>query len=321
MLVLGLQGSPRRKGNTSTLLSTFLDEAQSLGADTDVIDVPRRRITPCQECGNCEKKGFCPIDDEMQEVYPLLREADIIVMGTPVFFYGPTAQLKCLIDRSQVLWSRRYVFKLEDPGRRWRHGILLSVGATKGKDLFVGINLTAKYFFDAVGAKFDGGLTYIKIEGPDDIIRHPTALEDARQKARLLVPQLLKRKKILFVCTKNACRSQMAAAFAQYYGGDKIEAKSAGRDPAKELNPVMEEVMRERGIDMAWRRPKSLIEAEKSMTPELIVTMGCQDAGPMFPGAENLAWDLPDPADKPIEFMRRLRDDIERRVSDLVAAV
>ena len=321
MLVLGLQGSPRRKGNTSTLLSTFLDEAQSLGADTDVIDVPRRRITPCQECGNCEEKGFCPIDDEMQEVYPLLREADIIVMGTPVFFYGPTAQLKCLIDRSQALWSRRYVFKLEDPGRRWRRGILLSVGATKGKDLFVGINLTAKYFFDAVGAKFDGGLTYIKIEGPDDIKVHPTALEDARQKARLLVPSLLKRKKILFVCTENACRSQMAAAFAQYYGGDKIEAKSAGSAPAKELNPVMEEVMRERGIDMAWRRPKSLIEAEKSMTPELIVTMGCQDACPMFPGAENLAWDLPDPVGKPIEFMRRLRDDIERRVSDLVAAV
>jgi arsenate reductase (thioredoxin) len=321
MLVLGLQGSPRRKGNTSTLLSTFLDEAQRLGADTDVIDVPRRRITPCQECGNCEKEGFCPIDDEMQEVYPLLREADIIVMGTPVFFYGPTAQLKCLIDRSQALWSRRYVLKLEDPGRRWRRGLLLSVGATKGKDLFVGINLTAKYFFDAVGARFDDGLTYIKVEGPDDIIRHPSALEDARQKARLLVLPLLKRKKILFVCTENACRSQMAAAFAQYYGGDIIEAKSAGSAPAKEINPVMEEVMRERGIDMAWRRPKSLIEAEKSMTPELIVTMGCQDACPMFPGAENMAWDLPDPAGRPIEFMRGLRDDIEMRVSDLVKSI
>ncbi|SPD75068.1 conserved hypothetical protein [uncultured Desulfobacterium sp.] len=321
MLVLGLQGSPRRNGNTSKLLSSFLVEAQRLGAGIDIVDVPRRRINPCQECGNCERKGFCPIDDEMQGIYPLLRAADIVVMGTPVFFYGPTAQLKALIDRSQAMWSRRYVLNLEDPGRRWRQGVLLSVGATKGKDLFVGINLTSKYFFDAVGARYSNSLTYIKIEGPDDIKGHPSALEDARQLAESLVSPLLKRKKILFVCTENACRSQMAAAFAQYHGGGKVEADSAGSSPVNKINPVMDEVMRESGIDMAWRRPKSISESEKSMPPELIVTMGCQDACPMFPGAEIVSWDLPDPAGKPVEFMRGLRDDIERRVVGLLENV
>ena len=103
MFVLGLQGSPRIKGNTSILLSSFLAEAERLGAHTQNLDVARMNISPCQECGTCEKKGFCPIDDDMQQVYPLLRQADIIVMATPIFFYGPTAQMKALIDRAGMV--------------------------------------------------------------------------------------------------------------------------------------------------------------------------------------------------------------------------
>ena len=136
MFVLGLQGSPRLKGNTSLLVSAFLERAEGLGARTLRVDVARKKISPCQECGTCEREGFCPIDDDMQEMYFLLWEADIIVMGTPVFFYGPTAQLKALIDRSQALWARKYVHKIADPGRKWRRGCVLSVGATKGKNLF-----------------------------------------------------------------------------------------------------------------------------------------------------------------------------------------
>jgi len=107
----------------------------------------------------------------MQQIYPLLRQADIIVMAIPIFFYGPTAQMKCLIDRSQALWARRYVHRLIDPGRKWRRGFLLALGATKGRNLFEGINLTAKYFFDAVGASSDGRLTYKQIEGLGKIIK------------------------------------------------------------------------------------------------------------------------------------------------------
>ncbi len=318
MFALGLQGSPRKEGNTSKLLSAFLDEAKRLGAYTQFLDVPRMNITPCQECGNCEREGFCPINDDMQHIYLLLRKSDIIVIGTPVFFYGVPAQLKCLIDRSQALWSRKYVHRLEDPGNKWRRGFFLSVGATKGKDLFVGISLTVKYFFDAVGANFEGSLTYKKIEGPADIEEHPTALNDAREKARKLVTFFAERKKILFVCTENACRSQMASAFARSYAGDRIEAFSAGSAPANEINPLMEEVMREKGIDMAYLKPRSIDQAVNTAEPDLIVTMGCGDVCPMFPGAENIAWDLPDPAGKSIDFMRKVRDDIEKKVNDLI---
>jgi arsenate reductase (thioredoxin) len=318
MFILGLQGSPRVKGNTGILLSTFLAEAERLGARTEYLDVAKRNISPCQECGTCEQKGFCPIDDDMQEVYPLLRQADLIVIATPIFFYGVTAQLKALIDRSQALWSRRYVLGLTDPGREWRRGFLLAVGATKGKNLFEGVNLTAKYFFDAVGANFDGGLTYKHIEGPGDITKHPTALEDAKERAGALVGPFLDRKKILFVCNENACRSQMASAFAQRHAGDRIEAVSAGSAPAEAINPLMIEVMGENGIDMAFRKPESIEAVAIHGKPDLIISMGCGDACPLFPGVPNEEWDLEDPAGKPISLMREIRDDIERRVIELI---
>ena len=318
MFVLGLQGSPRTKGNTTVLLSTFLTEAERLGARTQHLDVAPKNISPCQECSTCEKNGFCPIDDDMQQIYPLLRQADIIVMATPIFFYGPTAQMKALIDRSQALWARRYVHKLVDPGRKWRRGFLLSLGATKGKNLFEGVSLTAKYFFDAVGASFEGSLTYRKIEGPGEIEDHPTALTDAKEKARAIVTPFLKRKKLLFVCTENACRSQMASAFAQYHAGDKIEVESAGSAPAQEVNPLMEEVMSEKSIDMAFRKPKSMEEATRLVKPDLIISMGCEEACPLFPGVPNQEWSVPDPAGKPIEFMRKIREEVEERVRRLI---
>ncbi|MBW1965561.1 MAG: NAD(P)H-dependent oxidoreductase [Deltaproteobacteria bacterium] len=317
MFVLGLQGSPRIKGNTGILLSAFLAEAGSLGAYTKRLDVARMNISPCQECGTCEKKGFCPIDDDMQQIYPLLCSADLIVMATPIFFYGATAQMKALIDRSQALWARKYVHGLSDPGREWRRGFLLSLGATKGKNLFDGLSLTAKYFFDAVGAHFEGSLTYIQIEGPGEIKQHPTALTDAREKARALVTPLLNRKKILFICTGNTCRSQMASAFTQYHAGDRIEAESAGSYPAQEVNPLMAEVMEEKGIDMAFRRPKSIEQGIRRGKPDLIIFMGCGETCSFLPEVPNQEWSVPDPAGKPVEIMRRIRDEIEERVKRL----
>lgn len=317
MLVLGLQGSPRIKGNTNILLSAFLAEAERLGARIQCFDVAKKNITPCQECGVCEEKGFCPIDDNMQEIYPLLFQADIIVMATPVFFYGPTAQMKAVIDRSQMLWARRYIHKFTDPGRQWRRGFLLAMGASKGKNLFEGVSLTAKYFFDAVGAGFEGSLTFRQIEGSGDIARHATALADAEERARTLVTPFLKRKKILFVCTENACRSQIASALAQYHAGDRIEAESAGSAPAEEVNPLMEEVMREKGIDMAFRKPKSIEDTASLGKPDLIVSMGCDDACSFFPGVPDEKWNLEDPTGKSISFMREITDDIERRVIEL----
>lgn len=323
MFVLGLQGSPRKKGNTNYLLKTFMNEAEKLGARTHVIEVAKKNIIPCKGCFSCEKNGYCVTknDDMNPGIFALLREADAIVMASPIYFYNVTAQLKALIDRSQTLWSRKYRFKLEDPGSKMRRGFLLSLGATKGKNLFEGVYLTAKYFFDAVAASYEGSLTYRRIEHAGDMAKHPTVLNDVKEAVNGLLLSFLRRKKILIACRENACRSQMAAAFAQYFAGDKIEVLSAGSEPAAKINPDMVKVMQEKGIDMAFRSTRSLNEAISESQPDIIVTMGCGEECPLVPGAKTLDWDLPDPAGKSIEFMREVRDEIENRVKGLVNSI
>jgi arsenate reductase len=320
MMVLGLQGSPRKKGNTSFLLSAFMDEAKKLGAQTHVIEVDKKKIIPCNECAVCSKKGFCPIDDDMNnEIYPLLRKADVIVAATPIFFYNATAQLKALIDRCQTLWSRRYKLKLTDPGQKYRRGFLLALGATKGKNLFDGINLTTKYFFDAISASFEGSLTYRRIEHAGDMEKHPAVLSEVKEAANILLTPLLTRKKILFACRENACRSQIAAAFAQRLAGDRIEAISGGSNPANEINPVMVEAMGKKGMDMAFRQPQSIDDALSGGKPDMIITMSCGEECPFISGVNMCDWEVPDPSGKSIDFMIKVCDDIEKRVNHLIA--
>jgi len=319
MLIIGLQGSPRKKGNTNFLLSTFMDAAEKSGARTLTIDVTKKNVVPCKEYTVCEKKGFCPIDDDVRdEIYPLLRQADIVVVATPIFFYNMSAQLKAVIDRCQTFWARKYKLKLKDPGANMRRGFLLSVGATKGKNLFEGLQLTTQYFFDAIWAKFEGSLTYRGIEGPNDMAAHPTVLEDVAKAVSSILEPFQGRKKVLFACRENACRSQMASAFAQYLAGDRLEVINGGSEPAAQVNPDMVKVMHEKGIDMGFRRPQSMDEAISHVKPDLIITMGCKEQCPLVPGARILDWDLADPAEKPIEFMREIRDDIEKRVTELI---
>ena len=191
MFVVGLQGSPRKKGNTDYLLDRFLEQATALGAETVKIQVAQKNILPCIGCNSCMQTGQCVIqtDDMFSEMYPLLQKADVIVAATPVFFYGPSAQLKALIDRSQTLWSRKYALKIHDPLAKTRQGFLLSVGATGGNQLFDGIKLTAKYFFDAAGASYGGDLTFRKADRAGDLQKLPDHLEKIETSARILFEQ------------------------------------------------------------------------------------------------------------------------------------
>jgi protein-tyrosine-phosphatase len=117
-----------------------------------------------------------------------------------------------------------------------------------------------------------------------------------------------------FVCIGNAGRSQMAQALWERMGG---EARSAGSRPERELHPEVVEVLREVGIDVADRRPKPITQADAEWA-EVVVTMGCgEDACPVLPGKRYLDWNLPDPIGRPVEEVRALRDDIERRLAEL----
>ncbi|ETR74595.1 MAG: Low molecular weight phosphotyrosine protein phosphatase [Candidatus Magnetoglobus multicellularis str. Araruama] len=223
-----------------------------------------------------------------------------------------------MIDRTQTFWARKYRLNMEDPRRKIRKGFLLAVGATKGKNLFNGTMATAKYFFDAIGASGIGELTYRKIEDRGDIEAHPTAISEAQQKAEEIVSPVLQRKKILFACRENACRSQMAAAFANYYAGDVIEAVCGGSQPIESVNADMEQVMKETGLDMGFIRPQTIDKALEYVQPDVIVTMGCgEDGCPFVPGSRRMDWDLPDPSGQPVDTMRQIRDDILQRVQVL----
>ncbi len=320
MFILGIQGSPRKKGNTNYLLHAFMDEVEKYGPQTALIEVTKKNIVPCLGCGYCEKKGYCITkdDDMASEIYGLLRKADAVIIASPIYFYNVTSQIKALIDRSQALWARKYKLNLTDPARNYRQGFLLVQGATRGKNLFVGVDLTAQYFFDAIGAEFNGSLTYRRIENPGDMEKHPTLHEDIIESVKGLLSPFTGRKKVFFACRENACRSQMAAAFAQFIAGDKMEFMCGGSEPADEINPLMVDAMAEKGIDMAFRKPASMENVITEQQPDIIVTMGCREKCPLIPGAQRQDWDLPDPAGKPVEFMRNIRDEIEKKVKELI---
>ena len=122
---------------------------------------------------------------------------------------------------------------------------------------------------------------------------------------------------VLFVCVHNAGRSQMAAGFLQHLGGGRIEVLSAGSEPTERVNPVAVAAMAEVGIDIAAATPK-VLTADAVRVSDVVVTMGCGDACPFFPGTRYEDWELDDPAGQGIEAVRPIRDEIRRRVEKLV---
>jgi len=190
--VLGLFGSPRKGGNTDLLLDEALKGAAAEGAMVEGIHLSDCRIAPCRECLNCFKDGTCVIADEMQGVYPRLLEADIVILASPIFFYGITGWAKAMVDRVQALWARKYVLHDSALGKESvkRRGFFISVGGTKGLRMFEGAILTVKYFFDAFNAEYTGELLFRQVDACGDIRKNSEALPQAFAAGRKLVSDL-----------------------------------------------------------------------------------------------------------------------------------
>jgi arsenate reductase len=125
------------------------------------------------------------------------------------------------------------------------------------------------------------------------------------------------RPSVLFVCVHNAGRSQMAAGFLTHLAGDTIEVRSAGSAPAASINPAAVEAMAEVGIDISDQSPK-ILTPDAVETSDVVITMGCGDTCPVFPGVRYLDWELPDPAGKGVDAVRPIRDEIKARVQALI---
>ncbi|KJL22501.1 Arsenate-mycothiol transferase ArsC1 [Microbacterium oxydans] len=126
------------------------------------------------------------------------------------------------------------------------------------------------------------------------------------------------RPSVLFVCVHNAGRSQMAAGFLRDIAGDRIEVRSAGSMPADQINPIAVEAMSELGIDITAEQPK-VLTTEAVQASDVVITMGCGDACPFFPGKRYEDWKLDDPAGQGIDAVRPIRDDIRARIAQLVS--
>lgn len=321
MQVLGLQGSPRSKGNDAWLLNTFMEECRSHGAQTHVVETGRMDIQPCRELTVCEKKGICPIDDAMNaSIYAAIRNADLIVLSTPVFFYGVSAQLKALIDRCQMFWSRKYKLGMTDPMGFYRRGFVLSVAASGGKKLFDGIKLTTDYFFDAVAAIPSGSLTFRHQEGPGEISENPEVAGDIQTAVANLMRDEAEKPSVLFLSDQDACRSQMAAAFLRSVSRGEIRVFSAGINPAADIAPDTVKAMADKKLDILYRKPGSI----KAATPQpaRIVLIG--DAGRLEEAARGFEtgaavtehWDI-EPSTRHGDSLLKVRDKIEVRIKDL----
>ncbi|MEW6388751.1 MAG: flavodoxin family protein [Thermodesulfobacteriota bacterium] len=185
MKILGIWGSPRRGGNSEILLNAFLEGAAQGGAATEKISLRELKISPCLEIYHCFKDGTCPIKDDMLPLYEKLVAADVVALASPIFFYGLSAQAKAMIDRTQALWSRRYILNADFPGPE-RQGVLLCTGATKGRLLFVGARLTAKYFFDAINVSYAAEILVRGVDEKGAILQESATLTAATDLGRRL---------------------------------------------------------------------------------------------------------------------------------------
>ena len=314
MLVVGLQGSPRRKGNTAFLLDLLMAEAKRIGARTRIIQPGSEAVAACRGCGACEKQGICVHQDVMADIFfGLLREADLVVAASPVYFYGITAQLKGFIDRCQTLWSRKYRLHLTDPGAGSRAGLLLSVAASHGTQLFDGLHLTARYFFDAIAARDAGSLTYRDIEHTGDMARQADAPREVAHLASSVLAPLLARRTVGFCDASQTGAALVAAAWMRHLAGGAWDVYAA---PAAVDGPTaarLTRVMAGRGIDLGYYRAQPLSEAVRP--PAQVIALG--DAPPEVPALTD-RWQRPPTGDGTDAALDDFCSTIEQEVRRLV---
>lgn len=179
--LLAIAGSPRRGGNTDLLLQELSRGAESEGAEVKTILLNELAIAPCRHCDCCLETGRCAIEDDMQWLHSELRGTDRLVLASPIFFMGVTAQTKAMIDRCQALWVLKYVLKLPiaTNGGGERRGLFISVGGRRVANLFQPAIATVKSFFKTLDVTYAGALLFHGIEGKGAILEHPTALREA----------------------------------------------------------------------------------------------------------------------------------------------
>ena len=190
--IVAVYGSPRRKGNTATLLRRSVQGARDEGAEVEEVVLRDLNMSPCLEIYACKETGRCAIQDDFQELYDRFLACRGVMLASPVFFYTVSAHTKIMMDRCQSLWVKRYwldKMPFGSPSAR-RKGLFISVGATRGKRLFDGTLLTVRYFFDALDMVLWRSLLYRGLDFQGEVDGCPEYLNDAYQAGRDLALEL-----------------------------------------------------------------------------------------------------------------------------------
>jgi len=187
MKVLIILGSPRKKGNSNLLISKVAEGVEEAGGTSEIIRLEGLDIHPCLGCGGCEKEGKCVIQDEMQEMYMKIDNADRIIIASPIYFYSVTAQTKAFVDRCQAMWSRKYILNKRLKQDVEKIGYLVSVAATKGERVFESAILTVRYALDAMDFKYGGEYVVRGADKKGVILEMPDVLEQAKEFGKKVV--------------------------------------------------------------------------------------------------------------------------------------
>ncbi|HVN95158.1 MAG TPA: flavodoxin family protein [Syntrophorhabdaceae bacterium] len=185
--VVAFRGSPRRGGNSDILLDEVLKGVNEKTHESVIFTLNDMNIRPCQNCGGCDDTGRCVITDDMAAIYSAIREADRVVVASPIFFFGLSAQTKTMIDRCQAFWSEKYLLKKTIPsGSSGRKGLLLLVGGMKRQTGVQCSEATATAFFRTISVAQHETLSYLGIDARGAILAQTTALEQAYEAGQRL---------------------------------------------------------------------------------------------------------------------------------------
>ncbi len=178
MKVLGISGSPRVGGNTDILLDNVLEGAKSKGADTEKVVLNKLRFSPCQECENIKDDGSCIVQDDMQELYKKIKDADALILASPIFFGSLSAQTKMMIDRFQCAWRAKYIFK-KDTGYKKIKGAFISIEGSDRKDFFASAKSIVRNLFATINVDYKDDLFCPGVDEKASILKHEDYLKRA----------------------------------------------------------------------------------------------------------------------------------------------
>lgn len=193
--VLGISGSPRRHGNTETLLDSFLEGAKSAGATVEKVVLREIDYSPCRGCNACHKTGECVVKDDAPGLYDRILATDILAVASPIYSMGITAQLKGFIDRAQYLWARKFILKTlafsEDHIRRHK-GVFISTAGQNLDHVFDSAYPAITALFHGTGFDYGENIVANNMDTWNGIKNHPTALKEAYEKGQQVVRDLEK---------------------------------------------------------------------------------------------------------------------------------